>query len=205
VIAGQAGAPGAQRVEAGTPRLFPLRAGQSARIIAVSGPQVADTWALCAADLAERLSMSHTRGTLGRVCPRPGDLLYSGTRTPMLRFERDTSPGLHDTLVPACDPERYRLLGHPGYHRNCRDNYASAVAHLPCTGPAPDPWNVFQNTPVDADGRLRFEPSLAVAGDLVEVRALMPVYLVVSACPQDLVPINGTLQRPSDIHVALES
>lgn len=128
MIAGRAGAPGAQRVEAGTARLFPLRAGQSARIIAVSGSQVADTWALCAADLAERLSMSHTRGTLGRVCPRPGDLLYSGTRTPMLRFERDTSPGLHDTLVPACDPERYRLLGHPGYHRNCRDNYASAVA-----------------------------------------------------------------------------
>lgn len=58
---------------------------------------------------------------------------------------------------------------------------------------------------MDADGRLRFEPSLAVAGDLVEVRALMPVYLVVSACPQDLVPINGTLQRPSDIHIALES
>lgn len=205
MITGQGVAAGTHLIGAGTARLFPLQPRQSARIITVRGSQVADTWVLCTADPTERLSMSHTRGSLGQVRPRAGDLLYSDRRRPILRFERDTSPGLHDTLVPACDPERYRLLGHRGYHRNCRDNYTEAVARLAHPGPVPEPWNVFQNTPVDLEGQLRFEPSLAAPGDFIEVRALTSVYLIVSACPQDLVPINGVRLKPSDIQVVLES
>ena len=34
----------------------------------------------------------------------------------------DTSRGDHDTLIAACDSERYILLGVKEYHDNCTDN-----------------------------------------------------------------------------------
>jgi uncharacterized protein YcgI (DUF1989 family) len=40
----------------------------------------------------------------------------------MLRIVEDSSPGVHDLLLSACDQGRYDLLGHTEPHRNCVDN-----------------------------------------------------------------------------------
>jgi uncharacterized protein len=173
--------------------------GASIEIVNVHGTQVVDTWALCPPGLDEHLSMEHTRAVLARLVPRVGDQLYSSERRPLLTLLADTSPGVHDTLMASCDPERYRMLGHVGYHDNCRDNFAAALTDLGLPGqPVPAPFNVFMNVVWEADGSLRFEPPRSKPGDRVRLRAETDLVIVMSACPQDLVPVNGAAMRPAD-------
>jgi len=40
---------------------------------------------------------------------------------------------------------------------------------------------------------------------LVRFRAETDLVVVMSACPQDLTPVNGAAQRPADVHVRLHS
>jgi uncharacterized protein YcgI (DUF1989 family) len=180
-------------------RAVHLSRGDSIEIINPSGTQVTDVWAVRPSALAEHLSMEHTRVSLGKLIPRPGDLLYSNERQPMLTFVADTSPGIHDTLMASCDQERYRMLGHQGYHDNCRDNFAAALRELGFSPPqAPAPLNLFMNVPWGADGSLHYEPPTCRPGDLVRLRAEKDLIVVMSACPQDLVPVNGAAQVPTE-------
>jgi uncharacterized protein len=189
-------------IPAGHGRAFRLDAGQRLRVATTEGGQVVDTWALALPDLDEWMSMEHTRGRLLAVSPRAGDDLFSDRRRPILRFVQDTSPGVHDTLIAACDQERYSQLGHEGPHRNCADNFRAALAELGYAAPpVPAPLNVFMRIPVAADGTLSFEPSPAGPGDAVTLEAVRDVVVVLSACPQDLVPINGASMRPTDVGV----
>jgi uncharacterized protein len=189
-------------IPAGHGCAFRLDAGQRLRVATTEGGQVVDTWALALPDLDEWLSMEHTRGRLLAVSPRAGDDLFSNRRRPILRLVEDTSPGVHDTLIAACDQERYAQLGHEGPHRNCADNFRAALAELGyAPPPVPAPLNVFMNIPVAADGALSFEPSPARPGDAVTLEAVREVVVVLSACPQDLVPINGASMRPTDVGV----
>ena len=113
----------------------------------------------------------------------------------------DTSPGIHDTLIASCDAERYRMLGHQGYHDSCLDNFNAALRELGETPPPlPAPLNLFMNIPWGSDGSLTFEAPRSRPGDLVRLRAETDLIIVMSACPQDLLPVNGQDQRPSDVH-----
>lgn len=188
-------------LRAGTGHAYRLPADSTVRIANIHGSQVVDTWALAAG--GEFLSMEHTRAMLGRLSPRAGDALYSNRRRPVLEIRDDSSPGRHDTLIPACDPGRYRTLGYDGYHRNCHDNFAQACSVLGLDVPMPSPLNLFMNVPVEGDGTLRIESSLARPGDAVTLRALDDLILVLSACPQDLVPINGSRLAPADVAVTI--
>ena len=185
-------------LSAGEGIAMPLRAAESLRIINLEGGQVVDLWALASDDAREHLSMEHTRVAISRLIPRVGDGLYSSRRRPLLRLLEDTSPGVHDTLMAACDSERYRLLGATGYHANCADNFRGALA---ARGVRPDrvpgPLNLFMNVAWHEDGTLDFLASPAGSGDYVTVAAETHVTVVLSACPMDLNPINTG--GPSDI------
>ena len=93
-----------------------LRQGQAIKVINTHGHQVVDTWAFNASDLTEFMSMEHLRAMLCTIFPKPGDDLHTNQRRPILHFEEDTSPGIHDTLMAACDTHRYQLLGCTEYH-----------------------------------------------------------------------------------------
>jgi uncharacterized protein YcgI (DUF1989 family) len=188
-------------VPAGQGRAFRLEAHQRLRIGTIEGGQVVDTWALVPGS-DEWLSMEHTRGGLLRVAPRAGDELFSNRRRAILRMTDDTSPGVHDTLIAACDQERYIQLGHQGPHRSCSDNFRAAVSEVGLIPPAvPSPLNLFMNVPIVTSGELSLAPSPARAGDEVTLEALVDLVVVVSACPQDMVPINGESMRPTDVEV----
>lgn len=179
-----------------------VRLDQGARISVglPEGPQVADLFAFAGSDLTEYLSTAHTRSCLDRLCPRMGEAFYSSRRRPMLRIVADTSPGVHDLLLSACDADRYRLLGHDGPHRSCVGNLAEALAELGLAPPlVPAPVNLFERVAVGTDGALRIEPPLAKAGDAITLEALMGAVVVVSACPMDLVPTNGADLRPKAV------
>jgi uncharacterized protein len=174
----------------------PLAAGERLQIVNRDGGQVVDWWALAHPRDGddEYASMEHTRAALRRLVPRVGDAIYSTRRRPLVTLVQDTSPGVHDTLIAACDPERYRLLGGAPDHPSCAQNFATAIAEHGRSLPrAPAPLNLFMAIPWSEDGELAFEPSPAGAGDSVTFRAEIEVLVVVSACPMDLNPINAAM------------
>jgi uncharacterized protein YcgI (DUF1989 family) len=181
-----------------------LEAGRCIDVVNVHGQQVVDTWALNGSDADEELSMEHTRSCLDKLGPATGDSLYSNRRRPILTLEMDTSPGIHDTLLSACDEERYRLLGFQGRHGSCAENFNLALSELGI-GPrrVPSPWNMFERVVIEADGRLRISPPQSRPGDFVRLRAVIDVIAIFSACPMDIVPTNGPDCTPRDIHLRL--
>ncbi len=168
-----------------------LGAGERLRIINIHGGQVVDTWALARTDPGEFLSMQHTRTSLGKLIPGTGDHLYSSSRRPLVTLVEDTSPGTHDTLIAACDPERYRQLGAEGHNASCAENFRRALSERGISlDHVPAPLNLFMNIAWDAGGRLEFLASPARPGDYVTLEAVRDVTVVLSACPMDLNPIN---------------
>lgn len=190
-----------QVVPARRGRAVRLSAGQAVRIVNTHGSQVVDSWAFNLDDLSEFMSMEHLRATLGKVFPEAGDPLVTNRRRPILHLEEDTSPGRHDTVIAACDVHRYASLGCRGYHDNCTDNLRAALAALGLRAPeVPAPLNLWMNIPIRADGRIEWGTPLSRPGDHVVLRAALDCVLALSACPQDLIPINGAACTPTEVH-----
>jgi uncharacterized protein len=182
-----------------------LGQGQSVRVVNTHGSQVVDTWAFSAAERTEFMSMEHTRANVGKLTPGRGEAFLTNRRRPILTLTGDDTPGIHDTLLAACDPHRYALLGHVGHHDNCTENLHAALAELGLEPPeVPCPLNLFMNIPLGADGRLQWVPPLSRKGDAVTLRAEMDCIVVFSACPMDLVPINGADCVPRAAHFTIE-
>ncbi|MTE13383.1 DUF1989 domain-containing protein [Nocardia aurantiaca] len=189
--------PEAVTVPAGQARAVTLRAGQSLRITDVDGGQVGDVFAYNADDLTEHHSASHTRTHTARLFPTLGESFVTNRRRPILTYVADTSPGVHDMLIAACDPERYAAYGDPE-HANCADNLRRIIAELGYGAPPfiPQPINVFMRIPVAADESLTWLEAITAPGDSITLRAEMDCLVVVSACPQDHNPINGSRPTP---------
>ncbi len=178
-----------------------LDAGQSLKLINTYGSQVVDTWAFIVGDMNEFMSMEHTRAAIGGIFPQVGDRMVTNHREPILTLLEDTSPGIHDTLIAACDRYRYEQLGCVGYHESCTDNLAAALGELDLAPPeTPSPWNIWMNIPVAVDGSVSFEPPLSKRGDYMVLRAERDAVVVFSCCPQDILPINGTDCAPKECH-----
>ena len=183
-------------------RAFELNSGEQLRITNLEGWQVVDCWAFNAANFDEFLSNEHTRSCLEKLIPQTGDALYSNSRRPILSIVEDTSPGIHDLLLSACDIHRYRLLGVEGYHRNCADNLREALAEIGREPPEiPSPFNIFENVKIDDDGSLSIEPPVVKAGDSITLRAELDIVLVLSCCPMDIALTNGPDLRSKPVRV----
>lgn len=192
-------------VPAGTGRAVPVRTGQQFRVIDVEGGQVADLFAFVAADPTEHLSASHTRTATSRLFPAPGQSFVTDRRRPILTLTGDTSPGVHDMLIAACDPQRYADLGAP-QHASCADNLRTAMAQCGVsTDLVPQPVNLFMHIPVDPRGDLEWLPAISRAGDAVTFEALLDCVVAVSACPMDLNAINGDRPGPLAIEIGQNS
>ncbi|KAF2459348.1 hypothetical protein BDY21DRAFT_384599 [Lineolata rhizophorae] len=169
----------------------------------------------------EYLSLPHTRAATKHVTPRPPDILYSNLRLPLLTLVSDTSCGAHDTLTGACDPAWYRELGVAAWaqHGSCAENLVHALRELNEKGglrgansvgadvtvnSVPAPLNLFMSAPWSAPaaptkdggqrmegGEIRFEGPRGRKGEYVVLRAERDVVVVMSACPMDVLDING--------------
>ena len=165
-----------------------------------SGHQVCDFFAFAAEDLPEHLSMAHLHTSLGSIYPKVGDALVSNLRRPLLTLTEDTSPGLHDTLVACCDHARYRELGCTEYHDNCADNLRMALMAIGLRAPLiPAPFNIWMNVPVAPNGGTHFAAPVSQPGDHVSLRAETGLVAVMSACPQDITPVNGEGVAPGPL------
>jgi uncharacterized protein YcgI (DUF1989 family) len=189
------------RVPARQGRAVRLAKGQIITVINTHGTQVCDLWAFNAADPREYLSMEHVHAYLSRITPKPGDDLVTNRRRPILHFVEDSSPGVHDTVIAACDHPRYQGLGCKDYHDNCADNLRMALIAINLRAhEIPSPFNLWMNTPVRGDGSIEWLPPVARPGDRVVLRAVMDAVIAMSACPQDMVPINGADNNPTELH-----
>lgn len=174
--------------------------GEAISIINLRGNQVVDTWAVNLTDASECGALEHTRSINSNMFFEKGMTLVSNLRRPMLKLIEDSSPGRHDTLLCPCNAAIYRELGCTEYHRSCTDNFHEALAELglDCSY-TPASLNLFMNVPVAEDGSVQRVPPRSKAGDSITLLAEMDLVVVLSACPQDITPINGTGRQPSDI------
>jgi uncharacterized protein YcgI (DUF1989 family) len=183
-----------------------VAAGQSLHVINTHGTQVCDFWAFSSANLHECLSMAHCHTELESVMPAVGDTLVSNRRRPVVTLVNDDSPGLHDTVIACCDWPRYQRLGCVEYHDNCADNLRMALAAIGQTPPhIPDPFNLWMNIPIAGDGTISWLPPVSMAGNSVVMRAEMDIIAVMSACPQDVTPVNGRDCAPTELHFRVEA
>ena len=182
-------------------RAVRLSAGEAIQIVNTHGAQVVDTWAFNAEDPTEFVSNEHMRASLGKLWPGQGDPLITNRRRPILILEEDTSPGRHDTLIAACDDYRYGLLGCTDYHDNCTDNLHAAMRRIGIAlSECPSPLNLWMNIPVSGDGSTSWGEPLSKPGDHVVLRAQIDCIVAMSACPQDILPINGAACQPTEAH-----
>ena len=171
---------------------FTATSGQFVTIVDLEGAQAGDFVAINQNNLKEGISSVRTRRHLRSLFFGIGDTLLSNYDNPMLKVVLDTI-GVHDSTVPACDPTRYSVdFGVPG-HRNCLENlHDGLLAHHEIDIlDVPEPFNLFQNSPVVADGRTGVVNPSSKAGDRIVFEVLMDLVCALSPCPQDIIPGNG--------------
>jgi hypothetical protein len=75
------------------------------------------------------------------------------------------------------------------------------LAALGLTSPeTPAPLNLFMNIPVVDGNRVEVRPPVSTPGSYVTLRAEMNCIVAFSACPQDMLPVNGLAMRPTEAH-----
>lgn len=77
--------------------------GQTIKVTNTHGEQVVDARVFTRADLTEFMSMEHSRAGMLRLIPKIGDRLLTNRRRAILSVLEDTSGGIHDRLMAACD------------------------------------------------------------------------------------------------------
>jgi uncharacterized protein YcgI (DUF1989 family) len=184
-------------------RAFEVRRGQSFRVIAIEGKQVADMTLVSRHDVRETFSSHLTAALNGSM--RKAERLYS--RPPFARVMLtvvEDPIGVH-WIHGRCTRVWYRDRHGLGERPNCHDNLVKAFAAYGITEydlPL-DTFNVFMVAHVDAENRYSFSPPLADRGEHVTFRAEMDLLVGISACPDDS-EINDYAPKPLAIEIQPE-
>ena len=179
-------------------RAVEVRAGQSLRIIALDGPQVADATFLALdnpregyhAGQSTALNMLAGTGSMRRLTTLWSRPPYE---RPMLEVT-DDPVGVHFAWNGGrCSDGVYAVRdGIASGHRTCQGNLEEAVrAWGVDADQIPDVFNVFMRTDVADERRLVFRESPAAPGDYIDLRARIDVLAAVSACPSETSASNG--------------
>jgi len=175
----------------GTARAFLLGEGDVVKIISPEGGQGGDlTFLGFDQSLTRNINGWEKFGSVKLTFyADPGMKLYDGDGTPYLEVVEVHSDLRVDIMYPGCWREIYED-GRPG----CRDLLSEAlgVERKELTGMA----SFFVECVVDEDGYM-FSSLDIQPGDYLTLKALRPVTLAVSTCPDDSLP--GI--RPSDLVV----
>jgi uncharacterized protein YcgI (DUF1989 family) len=122
-----------------------MQAGQKLKIVNIGGAQVVDTWAFDPHDLHHRMSIEMSRRYMHKLRPSVGGMLRTNYREPNIRLAEDTSDGIHDALIAACDAVAHDKLGAKG-HRSGARNLHERLAEI--GEYTPTPLNLFMNVPI---------------------------------------------------------
>jgi len=177
-----------------------MKAGQTLTLYNPKGNQVCDFFAVIDGSNSEFLSMEHCRTALGRIYVRQSDVLVTNRRQPLVEIVEDSTPGVHDILIACCDHQRYQQLGAEGYHDNCADNFRRSLLAIGIPAKhVPSPFNIWMNIPVSSAGDYTWEAPVSRPGDFIKLKAMADAVFVMSACPQDMTPVNGVGVEPAEL------
>ena len=178
-----------------------LRAGQTLRIVDVEGKQVPDLVCFDLANPRERLSTNNSRLIQKRWLLTTGHGLYSDEGNVMLRITDDTV-GIHHASAGCCNEfANFLRYGEHGT-RNCLDNMTLAAAPLGLTTKdIPGAFCPFMKVIQHPDGSYEIQEPDSRAGDYLDLRAEMDLFVAISNCPQDKNPCNGFNPTPLQIIV----
>lgn len=170
---------------------FTLSRGQALRFIDLEGEQVADLLCFNQHNLQEALNLGNTQLINKRLEPRQGDSLYSVICNPMMTVV-GFSNGETYSCGPMCSEELNRLRYGVAGTRNCRDNFAMALAAYGFTRMhIPNAFCPFMRVPIEADLSLGIAEPTSRPGDYYDLRAEMDLLVAISNCPQERNPCNG--------------
>ncbi len=180
---------------------FLVARGQRFRITDLEGRQVSDLVVFSKDDSTERLSQGNTRKLNNTWLLTTGHRLYSTKCRPLLTIVADTV-GRHDLQSSACSPYDYPIRFGVADHPSCLAILSDVLEphgvpeHL-----IPDPFNVFMNTEVAADGHIEVRAPLSKPGDYIEFEADMDCLVAMTACPQDRNACNGYRITPLALEI----
>ena len=169
-----------------------LPRGAAVRLTDVEGDACANLLLYNAAHPLERLNVADTVKVQWQAYLRVGSLLLSDMGRVLATVVADTS-GRHDTLCGASNRARnaakYGGGGVHGDHPNARDRFAVALAKhgLDRRDVVPN-VNFFKGATVAADGGLGFDDRVVAPGAYVELRAELPLIVLVANTPHVLDP-----------------
>ena len=180
---------------------LPLERGQVLRIIDVEGKQVPDLVCFNTQNPSERLSCNTSRLIERRWLLTTGHTLYSDEGNPMLAIAEDTV-GIHHASGGCCSEPanrlRYGIAGTP----NCLDNLTLAAAPIGVgKKDIPGAFCPFMRVIPHDDGTYEIMEPTSAAGDHIDLRAAMDLFVAISNCPQDRNPCNGFNPTPLRIVV----
>ena len=139
-------------------------------------------------DPSERLNHADTMKIQWSAALRRGRVLFSDMGRAMLSITEDTS-GMHDALVGGSTAASTLERHGPGPWRNTRDNLVLAALKLGLSHRDVASYvTFFAPVSVGADGRFVWHEEMRRSGDFVELRAEMPLRLVLSTAPHPLDP-----------------
>jgi hypothetical protein len=187
-------------VPASEGKALTVEPGERLQIIDTEGKQVGDLMAWCRDDPSEYFSPSHTLTQNWRVTLAVGDVLATNKRREIFRIHEDTV-GVHDILVPCCDPEAYVVRYGLHGHRSCLANIQEALAEInqPLTARGEMAWNMFMRNRIAEGGKIIYEAPEHGPGSYLTLDCLLPAVVALSACPQDQTPTNGWNCSPMEI------
>ena len=102
-------------------------------------------------------------------------------------------------MIAACDDYRYGLLGCTDYHDNCTDNLIAGMRQIGLTPPeVPSPLNLWMNIPVGRTARPAGASPCPSPATMWCCGPRWIASIAMSACPQDILPINKG--KPVEVH-----
>lgn len=188
-------------IPAGRGIALSVERGEIIRITDLEGQQVTDLLAFDAMDISHRFSRAQTKKLNAHIWLSTGHILYSNLCKPMLRIIRDTV-GKHDMQYSPCGPEDNLLRFGEHGRRTCIGNLMEVLRPYEITRDAMnEPFGIFFNMEIDADGCCTTHPPLSKPGDFIEFQVCMNLVLGLSACPQVFNGCNGGKLSPVGVEV----
>jgi uncharacterized protein len=173
-------------------KAFRVDKGQILRLLQPEGPQVVDFNAFSAANPREALGSSVTRREEG-IHVTVGNFLWTCAPSERHMFsivadtvKHEKSPSgarSHDFLMGRCSRSS-RKRRYDSDTPGCQEFLAAAIEAFGLTEDyVHDPFNVFMKTGLNPEGKSFWEPSDAVKGDSIDLKAEMDCIVAISACP----------------------
>lgn len=178
---------------------FTMKQGQVLRFVDVEGQQVPDLVCFNEHDLTDEINMGNSLLLNKRREFIRGNVIYSVVCNPMMTIV-DYSNAESYSYGPMCSEEVNRLrYGVPGT-RNCRDNFALALAPWGFNARTiPNAFVPFMRVVVEPDGSMEIKEPTSEPGDYYDLRAEMDLLIGISNCPQERNPCNAFNPTPMGV------